>query len=127
MSAKAADILVVEDDEGVREAVVDVLADAGYSVATANDGLEALDWLNKTSQLPSLILLDVMMPRMDGEQFLNVAKKDERLASLPVVLMTANLAAPKRLEPLGAAGILRKPTALAELIDLASRFCPPPT
>ena len=62
-------VLIVEDDESIREMMRHVLEIEGYSVSIANNGKEALDSLNQDSDLPSIILLDLMMPVLDGWQF----------------------------------------------------------
>ena len=82
-------VLVVEDDVDIRDSVTESLADAGYQVFCVGNGAEALDFL-RTRPAPSVILLDLMMPEMDGWQFRVEQRKDSALASIPVVAMTAN-------------------------------------
>ena len=81
-------LLLVEDDDAFRDALEEELLGAGYDVVTAEDGQEALDFL-ETGALPSLILLDLMMPRVNGWDVLNTLKADPRFVSIPVILMTA--------------------------------------
>jgi CheY-like chemotaxis protein len=83
-------VLVVDDDEAIRETLRFVLEDAGYSVTEAVDGLDALDVLY-TSDEPFIVLLDIMMPRLSGAGVLGVVAEDERLAErYGFVLVTAN-------------------------------------
>jgi CheY-like chemotaxis protein len=81
-------ILLVEDDELIRGAMKMVLEWEGYRVLCAGNGQEALDCLRQ-GQTPSLILLDMMMPVCDGEQFREAQKQDPALASIPVVVVSA--------------------------------------
>ena len=81
-------ILVVDDDEGVREAMVGILQTMGYSVASAINGKEALDYL-RDAATPDLIISDLAMPVMDGRQFRREQVKDPRLARVPVIVLSA--------------------------------------
>jgi len=86
--AKGRSILLVEDDEIIRRAMQMVLEWEGYQVDCASNGQEALDFLHAGAR-PSLILLDVMMPVLDGEQFRQQQKEDPALASIPVIVVSA--------------------------------------
>ncbi|HKQ71120.1 MAG TPA: response regulator [Polyangiaceae bacterium] len=81
-------VLVVEDDDDIREAVAGVLEGEGFQVYQAENGARALDRL-KDMPHPSLILADLMMPVMDGWQLIGALSRDDRLATLPVVLVSA--------------------------------------
>ena len=81
-------VLVIEDDEDAREAIIALLEMKGYDAAPAGNGKEALDYLNR-GLIPDLILLDLWMPVMDGWQFRREQNKDARLAKIPVVVITA--------------------------------------
>jgi CheY-like chemotaxis protein len=109
-------ILVVEDDTIIREAMKMVLEWEGYKVATAANGREALDRLRWTDP-PGLILLDLMMPVMDGWQFLHDQKQDPALASIPVVVVTAAADA----TPRDVAGRVQKPFQPEELLETLRR------
>lgn len=80
-------ILLVEDDHDVRVAVRQTLEMADYDVLSAPNGADALRILNRAH--PDLIILDLQMPLMDGEEFLKAKERDDRLASIPVILISA--------------------------------------
>ena len=81
-------ILVVDDDADIRDSVAEVLEDAGYRVQQAANGREALDYL-QASAYPCIILLDLMMPVMDGPQFRAAQQSKPTLAGIPVVVISA--------------------------------------
>lgn len=81
-------VLIVEDDKSIRESLVDLLQDEGYKTLEAANGQEALDTLRVVR--PSLMLLDLMMPVMNGWQLLDAMKKDPALSDLPVVILSAS-------------------------------------
>src|SRR5512132_4086682 len=84
-------VLVVEDDAALREALSDALRDEGFTVTAAADGREALDLLRVTaSPNPSVILLDLAMPRMNGWQFRAEQQTDDRIAAIPIVVLSAS-------------------------------------
>ena len=82
-----ANILIVDDQEDARDSLAILFRDAGHEVAVAPNGLEALAVLLK--DLPDVVLLDLLMPEMDGASFLEVIRSYLRLQSLPVVVLTA--------------------------------------
>ncbi len=117
-------ILVVDDDDAFRQEVVDALRDQGYTVIDARDGVEALTHL-RSERKPALVLLDIMMPVMDGWTLLETVKLDRRLEDVPLVLLTC-LDEQQIGVPLErAAGYLAKPVRLAELLEIAARHCGP--
>ncbi len=83
-------VMVVEDDAAIREVVVEILALEGFSPIAARNGAEALARLRRDRLAPELILLDLMMPVMDGWQFRSEQLRDPALARIPVVLMSAS-------------------------------------
>ncbi|PLS79555.1 MAG: response regulator, partial [Chloroflexi bacterium] len=89
-SQSSATILVVDDDSGIREALTDILEDEGYAVRSACDGQAALDLLRQQAEPPALVLLDLMMPRMNGWQFRSEQRRDPALANIPVVVISAS-------------------------------------
>ncbi len=107
-------ILIVDDDDDIREVLGLVLRSDGHWVDEAVDGVDALARL-QTSSLPSLILLDLMMPRLDGEGFVNAMRKDARLRDIPVCILSGDDAARKKAEELGSIECLVKPIELRQL------------
>lgn len=108
-------ILVVDDDNGIREALSDVLDQLGYSVVGARDGAEALELLRGGCEA-SIVLLDLGMPTMNGWQFREELLRDRRFVDLPVVVITAS--ATQDASALGVTDVLTKPVQLARLIDI---------
>jgi CheY-like chemotaxis protein len=114
-------ILLVDDDRDVIDALRLVLSEEGYEVATASNGYEALVYLKSHSPLPALILLDVMMPIMDGYEFRIEQQRDPSIALIPVVVVTAG-AIGERVAEMGVTALLRKPFDLERLLgELARR------
>ncbi len=111
-------ILVVEDDADALAALGDLLESHGYAVASACNGAEALEVLGR-SPLPNLIVLDLLMPTMDGWEFRRRQKKDPRIAHIPVVVVSASSAA----KPIDADSILRKPVDIDRLLETVARHC----
>jgi|SRR5271156_6081352 len=111
-------ILVVEDDPDALEALGDLLESRGYAVTSARHGAEALQILGR-SPLPRLILLDLLMPTMDGWEFRDRQKNDPRIAHIPVVVVSASSAA----KPIDANSILRKPVDIDRLLETVARHC----
>jgi CheY-like chemotaxis protein len=112
--------MIVDDDDDVREITRLLLTAGGYQVITASDGVEALRNLDARPS-PSLILLDLMMPRMDGEEFLKTLRGSPH-ASIPVIILTGHSAACQRAEALQASGCLIKPVDLDLLLDTVEKF-----
>jgi CheY-like chemotaxis protein len=114
-------VLLVEDDEDLREDLSLILRNRGYRIETVTNGAEALDRLRR-SPLPCLILLDLMMPVMNGWEFRAAQLGDPAMAGIPVVVMTA--AAPR--DPGGALQALayyQKPVKLEDLLVLMYERC----
>jgi CheY-like chemotaxis protein len=113
-------VLLVEDDTDIREAVGEVLSDHGYQVVTAGHGAAALEQLRDGSR-PDVILLDLMMPVMDGATFRAQQKADPALAAIPVVVMTALASAKDAPEWGDVAAFLTKPIKLDALLAAVAR------
>jgi CheY-like chemotaxis protein len=109
-------VLVVEDDPDVAELLALVLAGAGYDPVVAHEGREALEILRE--QRPQLILLDLMMPGMNGWEFRAAQRADPAVASIPVIVMTGGGNAAAQAEAMGASGCVTKPLDLQELLRL---------
>jgi CheY-like chemotaxis protein len=117
-----AHLLVVEDDPDIRESLVEVLQDEGYRVSAAGDGQQALDVLEAASESPALILLDLMMPVMNGFQFREAQLARAEWAAIPVLVITADANAKAKAGSLKAAGLLQKPLKIQPLLDLIAQL-----
>jgi two-component system response regulator MprA len=120
--------MIVEDDADIRSALASILRSEGYRVACACDGREALDLL-RGGVAPDVILLDLMMPVMSGHDFRAAQLADPALASIPVVVLTADGGIRDAARMLGAADAFAKPfdvEALLSTIERVGRAPPPP-
>jgi two-component system response regulator MprA len=115
-------LLVVDDDLDIRDALQDVFELEGYAVLLAADGLEALAQLRQVETPPRLILLDLMMPRMDGFAFREALRHEAALSGIPVLVASADLDVKGAAEGLDVAGWLRKPLDLSELLSAVKRL-----
>ncbi len=116
-------VLIVEDDNTTRELLGLLLARAGYQVEQAGDGCEALEVLERERR-PDLILLDMMMPRLDGWGFLEKRAADTMLEPIPVVISTAVAEADRSwAASLGANGLIRKPFDVPTLLSEIAHYC----
>jgi len=113
-------ILVVDDDPDVLEAMQFLLEGAGYEALVAADGSEALDRLRNHAD-PCLILLDLMMPRMNGWQFIGEARREALLGGIPVIAVSAFRK--EEVAAIDAAGYLTKPVELETLLSVIRRYC----
>ncbi len=118
-------ILVVDDDDAIRETLGGVLASEGYDVALAENGQRALDFVHD-GERPDLVLLDLMMPVMSGWEFLELADTDDKLRGIPILIVSA-MAAPLACQ--GAKGGVRmcfsKPIDLDALLDAVKTYSGP--
>jgi CheY-like chemotaxis protein len=115
-------LLVVEDDDMTREGLTVVFGQAGYNVAAAANGRQALDFL-QSHPASALILLDMMMPGLDGWHFLRRRDKDTVLAAIPVLVMTAlGVASPEWAAGLGGWGVLRKALDMGSVVDQVREY-----
>jgi two-component system chemotaxis response regulator CheY len=110
-------ILVVDDDASIRWVLGVILRSEGFDVEAAVDGLDALQRLNGDNP-PAMIILDMMMPRLDGEGLINAVRRDPYLADIPVVIISGHGDAKDKADELGAAGCLVKPIEFDELSRL---------
>jgi CheY-like chemotaxis protein len=117
MSVPKKPVLVIEDDTEIREALSDILSSEGYTVHTANNGQEGLDYLKTQRQKPGIIILDLMMPIMDGWHFRNHQLQDPDLAKIPVVIITADGNASQKAKAMNATAGLKKPIDLDEFLE----------
>jgi CheY-like chemotaxis protein len=116
-------ILIVDDEFGIVEALVDFLEDEGYRTAMALNGRQALERM--AEERPVLVLLDYMLPVMNGAAVLEAMKADPSLREVPVVLMSASPVRAWRNLP--ATEFLPKPFGLAQLVNIIQRHVGPPT
>lgn len=116
-------ILVVDDESAVREAVAECLESEGYRVHALAGAADALEWVRR--ERPALVLVDLVMPVMNGAELLGRLRADPGLEGVRVVLMTGG-SAPRTDPALGPDTILRKPFDLEDLLATVARFCPPP-
>ena len=117
-------VLVVEDDPTIREVLVEVLGEHGYDAVGASNGREALDTLAASSDRPCVILLDLMMPVMDGRSFREQQLQSPDLSGIPVIVISAHLDHTVA-NDLNAAAYLRKPVKLAEVLRSVRTYCDP--
>lgn len=116
-------VMVVEDDQDVRQAISEVLEDNAYRSLTASNGQEAMDELRSGAQRPCLILLDIMMPIMDGWQFRSLQQQDPQLSDIPIVVLTAHADIQEAGRRMQAAACLKKPVQLASLLATVDQIC----
>jgi CheY-like chemotaxis protein len=117
-------VMVIEDNPDIQEALGDAFLHAGIAAVFAADGHEALAYL-RSHDPPGLILLDLMMPRMDGMQFRAEQLRDPALADIPVVLLSADGKLDERVKAMSPAGYLAKPVQLVDLLEMVTRYCEP--
>ncbi|MBA3539490.1 MAG: response regulator [Deltaproteobacteria bacterium] len=113
-------ILVVDDDPDIRETLENVLEMYGWPVATASSGDAALEWLRVNPE-PRMILLDLMMPGMDGFELRQQQLGDPTLASIPTVVLTGGSLTPRDRGRLGQVEVLVKPVTLPALLECLGR------
>lgn len=113
-------VLVVDDDFAIRQALCDLLDEEGREAIPAENGREALTLLRQPAPLPCLILLDLMMPVMDGHQFLRERRRDPTLAEVPTIVVTAGSCVALD-DP--SVQVLRKPVALDVVLREVERAC----
>jgi len=127
LSAAATDcqrmVLVVDDDAAIREALSDLLGDEGYRVATATNGAEALTLLRPPEELrPCVILLDLMMTVMSGQEFYAEQQRDPDLATIPIVVISADGNLALKAAAFGGQ-FLSKPVRLETVLGVLDRLC----
>lgn len=110
-------VLIVDDDDDIRETLSEIIAIEGYQAISAANGREALDLL-MDGVAPCVVLLDLMMPVMNGWELLEALRQDDKLSAIPVVAITAGRSS----APL-ADHTLRKPLETGDLLDLIASVC----
>jgi DNA-binding response OmpR family regulator len=116
-------ILIVEDDDDIREAMSAFLEAEGYPVIQAKDGEEGLRTLRSTAQRFCLVLLDLFMPVKNGWEFRAEQLRDPAIASVPVVIVSADRSAKEKAANLGAIDCMVKPIDFTRLLDTVATLC----
>ncbi len=120
-------ILTVDDDEDIRMAVSSMLEMEGFESVWAKNGQVALEYLKRVpdSELPDLVLLDFMMPIMNGQDFFKAMHNDQRLKKIPVVMMTANGNLVNVMDRIEAGGFMSKPMDYETVVKMVKHFLYP--
>jgi CheY-like chemotaxis protein len=108
-------LLVVDDEPTIRELIADVLRESGYQVQTAANGAQALQVMRR--EPPHAIVLDLMMPQIDGNAFVDLKGLNPRFEPIPILLVTATFGAQEAAQRLGARACLTKPFELDDLVN----------
>jgi two-component system, chemotaxis family, chemotaxis protein CheY len=120
-------ILIVEDDPATRDMLASLLATEGFHAVAAEDGLEGLHLLRtvrrRAPKTPCLVLLDLKMPRLSGNEFRRAQLGDPTVASVPVAVMSGAEDIEQRAQALGAVATLAKPIEINVLLDVVKRYC----
>ena len=114
-------VLIVDDDADIRDALQEVLSECGYLVAIAPDGEVALSEMKANA--PSLVLLDLMMPKVDGWHVIDEMHRDPALRGIPICVLSAF----SDLAPMSADTVLAKPIRVLPLLETVERYCGRPT
>lgn len=112
-------ILVVEDDDDIRNVVVEILESEGYVTQEASNGKEALEVLADMPK-PCLVLLDMMMPIMNGRQFIDAVMADSMLAPIPILIVSAIA---DKTNTTGSVGFLKKPIDIDVVLKVVGQYC----
>ena len=127
MTSPAGNILIVEDDADTREMLATVLATEGFYAIGAEDGLEALHVLRtvrrRAPNVPCLVLLDLKMPRLGGNEFRRAQLGDPTVASVPVAVMSGATDLEQRAQALGAVATVAKPIDIDRLLNVVRTYC----
>ena len=118
--AQSAPVLIIEDDPDLRDALRELLSGKGYHVTTAADGREGLARMGAPPR-PGVILLDLMLPRMDGFEFRVRQLEDPELAAIPVIVLSGGGDVERKVARLGVAASLTKPLDLGTLLEHVAR------
>jgi len=120
-------VLIVEDDADTREMLATLLSMEGFHAVAAEDGLEALHLLrtvrHRAPDIPCLVLLDLKMPRLSGNEFRRAQLGDPIVANVPVAVISGATDAQQRAEDLGAVATVTKPIDFDVLLNVVRRYC----
>ena len=127
MPRPAGNVLIVEDDPEVRDMLRHLLSTAGFYAVAAQDGLEALHLLrtvrHREPDAPCLVLLDLMMPRLGGNEFRRAQLGDPTVAHIPIAVMSGATDLEQRTKAMGAVATLAKPLDINVVMDVVKRYC----
>jgi DNA-binding response OmpR family regulator len=127
MAVPAGNVLIVEDDADTREMLAALLSTEGFYAVAAEDGLEALHLLravrHRAPEVPCLVLLDLQMPRLGGNEFRRAQLGDPTVASVPIAVLSGATDAEQRAQALGAVATVTKPIDFDVLLDVVRRYC----
>jgi len=127
MGSPAGNVLIVEDDIETREMLASLLALEGFYVVGAEDGLEALHLLrtvrHRAPHVPCLVLLDLKMPRLGGNEFRRAQLGDPTVASVPIAVMSGATDIDQRAQALGAVAAVTKPIDVERLLAVVRTYC----
>jgi DNA-binding response OmpR family regulator len=127
MATPVGNVLIVEDDPDTREMLATLLATEGFHAVGAEDGLEALHLLRtvrrRAPDVPCLVLLDLKMPRLSGNEFRRAQLGDPTVASVPVAVMSGATDLEQRAQALGAVASVAKPIDFEVLLEVVRRYC----
>ena len=127
MTQPARNVLIVEDDADTREMLATLLSTRGFHAVAAEDGLEALHLLrtvrHRAPESPCLVLLDLKMPRLGGNEFRRAQLGDPTVANVPVAVMSGATDLEQRAAAMGAVATLSKPLDIHVLIEVVKRYC----
>lgn len=113
-------VLVVDDDLYLGEIISDVLEAEGHHTRRAGNGLEALEQIR--AEMPQLILLDLMMPVMNGWELADTLRANPEWSNIPIVIITANYHADRKQQVLGAKAVITKPFDIDRLVEVVDEF-----
>ena len=116
-------ILVVDDEQDIRETLAEALELIGFKATTASNGNTALKLLKASNDKPALILLDLMMPEMDGFEFMKAKGLISEIANIPVIVISANGYMDAKFVGFNIQGYLKKPINLDKLLETAEKYC----
>lgn len=114
-------ILVIEDDTSIRELLIELLESEGYEVSSASNGFEGLKYL-EANHAPDLILIDLMMPVMDGYAFRNEQLKNTKWSDIPTVVMSAEANAKDKMKSYQITSFLSKPVELETILKTVAQY-----
>ncbi len=127
LPARNGNVLIVDDDANTREMLAALLSREGFHAVRAEDGLEGLHLLravrHRAPDVPCLVLLDLMMPRLGGNEFRRAQLSDPIVANVPIAVISGAIDVEQRAQILGAVAIVTKPIDFDVLLDVVRRYC----